>query len=137
MKFTVLGKSIGKQRPKFSRKGNYVTTYTPIKTVAYEKFVKLSALEQCNKELNKEYTGPVKMAIKAYFRPNKAISKKNYNSLIGKPYLKKSDADNIAKIICDSLNGVAYKDDKQISILYVEKLYDDEERVEVKIEYEK
>ena len=51
------------------------------------------------------------MSIKAFFKPNKSISKKQYNLLIGKYYLKKSDSDNLAPIICDSLNGVAYKDD--------------------------
>ena len=76
------------------------------------------------------------MHIKAYFKPNKSISKKQYNLLIGTEHLKKPDSDNIAKIICDSLNGLAYKDDSQIAVLNVEKYYDEEERVEVIIKYE-
>lgn len=42
---------------------------------------------------------------------------------------KKPDCDNIAKIICDALNGVAYDDDKQIVALKVTKIYSDEPRV--------
>ena len=46
----------------------------------------------------------------------------------------KPDADNIAKIICDGLNGIAYKDDKQIVSLTVLKVWTDGiERVEVDI----
>ena len=135
IKFTILGKPQGKARPRFRKIGNYVSTYNTKQTVEYEKLVKLSAIEQCKDDLDKEYSDNVKVTIKAYFKPNKSISKKKYNSLIGKKFLNKPDVDNIAKIICDSLNGIAYKDDKQISTLKVEKYYDDEERIEVEIEY--
>ena len=46
----------------------------------------------------------------------------------------KPDADNIAKIVCDGLNSIAYKDDKQIVSLTVLKVWTDGiERVEVDI----
>ena len=135
IKFTILGKPQGKARPRFRKIGDYVSTYNTKKTVEYEKLVKSSAIKQCKDNLDKEYSDDVKVTIKAYFKPNKSISKKKYNSLIGKKFLNKPDVDNIAKIICDSLNGIAYKDDKQISTLKVEKYYDDEERIEVEIEY--
>ena len=47
--------------------------------------------------------------------------------------LVKPDLDNIAKGICDALNGIAWKDDKQITDLYVGKRYDENPRVEVDI----
>ena len=136
IKFIIPGKPQGKARPRFRRCSNYVSTYSPKQTIEYENKVKKLAIEQCKDKLNKEYTGTVKMSIKAYFKPNKSISKKQYDLLIGKYYLKKSDADNIAKIICDSLNGVAYKDDSQVAYLTVKKEYSKEERVEVAISYE-
>lgn len=43
----------------------------------------------------------------------------------------KPDTDNIAKIILDSLNGIAYKDDKQVIRLQVEKRYAEEPSVSV------
>lgn len=135
IKFIVSGKPQGKARPRFRKIGNYVSTYNPKQTTEYEKLVKSSAIEQCKDKLNKQYTGLVKMSIKAYFKPNKSISKKQYDLLIGKEHLKKPDSDNIAKIICDSLNGVAYKDDSQVAYLEIEKYYAEEERVEVIIEY--
>lgn len=136
MKFIVKGRPRGKDRPRFRKIGNYVSTYNTKVTKDYEKLVKLSALEQCKDKLDKEYTGLVKMSIKAFFKPNKSISKKQHNLLLGQPYLKKPDSDNIVKIICDALNGIAYKDDNQVAILNVEKVYDEDERVEVEIEYE-
>lgn len=136
IKFIVPGKPHGKDRPRFRKIGNYVSTYNTKSTTEYEKLVKLSAIEQCKEQLDKEYAGLVKMSIKAYFKPNKSISKKQHNLLIGQSYLKKPDSDNIAKIICDSLNKIAYKDDNQIAILKVEKYYDEQERVEVTIEYD-
>ena len=135
IKFTVLGRPQGKDRPRFRKIGNYVSTYNTESTAEYEKKVKLSAIEQCKDQLNKEYTGLVKMSIKAYFKPNKGISKKQHNLLIGQAHLKRPDLDNLIKIICDGLNGVAYKDDNQVAIISAEKVYDDEERVEVIIEY--
>lgn len=136
MKFIVLGKPKSKGRPRFSRRGKYIKTYTPSSTTEYEKLVKLSAIEQCKGQLDKEYTGLVKMSVKAYFKPNKSISKKQYNLLIGQAHLKRPDLDNLIKIICDGLNGVAYKDDNQVAIISAEKVYSDEERVEVIIEYD-
>ncbi|WXL80106.1 RusA family crossover junction endodeoxyribonuclease [Clostridium perfringens] len=47
---------------------------------------------------------------------------------------KKPDADNIGKIILDSLNGIAYKDDSQIIELSVIKSYtEDDERIKFKL----
>ena len=38
---------------------------------------------------------------------------------------KKPDADNIAKVVCDALNGLAYKDDAQVIDLTVHKRFGD------------
>lgn len=47
----------------------------------------------------------------------------------------KPDLDNVAKVILDALNGIAYHDDSQVSRLLIEKRYAEEPRVEVMIEY--
>ena len=44
---------------------------------------------------------------------------------------KKPDTDNIIKIICDALNGLAYKDDAQIVSNSTEKRYANDGFVEV------
>ena len=47
---------------------------------------------------------------------------------------KKPDIDNIAKIVLDALNKLAFKDDNQITKLNLEKIYSEEEKVFIKIE---
>lgn len=46
---------------------------------------------------------------------------------------RKRDCDNILKSVCDSLNGIAYKDDSQVVVAWVSKLKDEHERVEVEV----
>ena len=47
---------------------------------------------------------------------------------------KKPDCDNIAKIVLDALNQIAYKDDSQVIELSVRKQYASEAKVSVHIE---
>jgi Holliday junction resolvase RusA-like endonuclease len=46
---------------------------------------------------------------------------------------KKPDADNILKLAADSLNGLAYVDDKQIVSAVIHKFYSDRPRLEINI----
>jgi Holliday junction resolvase RusA-like endonuclease len=41
--FTVYGEPVAKGRPRFAKRGNYVQTYTPVKTKSYEDEVRLLA----------------------------------------------------------------------------------------------
>ena len=43
------------------------------------------------------------------------------------------DTDNIAKIVLDSLNGIAYKDDSQVTALKVIKQYGEHAKIIVKL----
>lgn len=129
--FTIKGQPMGKQRPKFSTYGGFVKTYTPKETVNYETLVKMSYY-------GLQYFGdePLKVTIKAYYQIPKSYSKKKRLMAINgelRP-ITKPDCDNIAKIICDALNSVAYDDDKQIVELVVQKYYAEEPRTEVTIE---
>jgi Holliday junction resolvase RusA-like endonuclease len=67
--------------------------------------------------------------ITAFFPIPKSTSKKNRALMLEDKLLptKKPDSDNIAKVICDALNGVAYGDDTQIVKLVVNKRYTAEE----------
>lgn len=135
MKFSINIKPKGKGRPRFARRGNFVSTYTPKTTADYEKTIRNAFLEQCESQYDKEYSGPIKVSIWAFFEPPKSYSKKKKLELIETPHLKKPDADNIAKSILDSLNGIAWKDDSQISDIDIHKYYDEEDKVIVEIEY--
>lgn len=131
-KFEILEKAIGKERPRW----NGYKMYTPTKTVNFEEKVKWSFESKYNVETELS-TKPFKAKITAIFEPTKteSKSKKKRQTLIdGINYTKKPDADNIAKAILDSLNGLAYKDDSQISLLLVQKDYGEENKIIVELE---
>lgn len=126
---TVPGNPVGKQRPRMTKKG---IAYTPKETVSYENWVKTCFLNQEGKMLE----GELKAEIICYYSISKSTSKKKAAEMregIIKP-TKKPDLDNIAKIILDSLNGMAYKDDSQVVELSIKKLYGEQPLVKLFLE---
>lgn len=133
--FTILGEPQGKGRPRFARAGNYVRTYTPDKTAAYENLVKLEYERQCRGRKFGD-TEQLDLRIFAYYGVPQSVSKKKKGQMfegIIRPS-KKPDMDNVVKVIADSLNNVAYKDDTQIVDAMVRKFYSDTPRVKVVIQ---
>lgn len=130
--FTVPGKAVGKQRPRFSRTCTGVRTYTPRKTQEYEDLVRISYRAVSKRKLE----GAISATIYGYFEPPRSISKKQREQMLKGQisYIKKIDSDNLAKSILDALNGVAYDDDAQVCLLIVQKLYAETARVEVVLE---
>lgn len=119
--FEVFGEPCGKGRPRFSARTG--RTYTPAKTKSYEALVRECYRAQC-KEFFPKGT-PIRCEIYAAFLVPLSDSRpKRSRKLSGemKP-TKKPDWDNIGKIICDSLNGVAYDDDTQVTLAVVKKRY--------------
>ena len=75
------------------------------------------------------------MRVIAYFRIPSSVSKKKAEMMrkhLIRPVVK-PDFDNIGKIVCDALNGIAYYDDAQVVDAQVRKFYDDAPRVVVTI----
>ena len=54
---------------------------------------------------------------------------------MGCPHIQTPDADNIAKLVKDALNGVAFVDDRQVCELRVRKQWSDHNRTSVTVEY--
>lgn len=130
--FEIEGKPVGKGRPRFKRMGNFVQTYTPSNTAEYEKLVRLRFQNAGGVITDK----PVKIEIVAFFAPPKSVRKKDKIEMLANRILpmKKPDCDNIAKIILDALNKIAYVDDSQVVELVVKKCFAAEARVYVHIE---
>ena len=130
--FEVQGTPKGKGRPRFSKVGGYVKTYTPKATHDYERLVAEAFLSQNGIIFDHPY---LDVYITAYFPIPKSTSKTDRLLLETEyiPYNKKSDCDNIAKIILDGLNKIAYLDDRQVVSLKVKKYYGRIPRVEIKI----
>ena len=127
--FTIPGKPQGKARPRVRRDGH---TYTPTQTAQYEEFVRFCW--RCAGAVKLD--GAISALILARYPVPKRDSKKTQNAKIcGEiPCTIKPDCDNIAKIVLDALNGLAYDDDSQVTELEVHKLYGDIGDVFVRLE---
>ncbi len=127
----VEGKIKSKARPRFNSKTG--RTFTPGDTVNYENWVRINYKDQCGEYLE----GSIRARIIVYYKVPKSYPKKRIQAIregLEQPQ-KKPDADNIAKIILDSLNKIAFDDDSQVVELIVIKRYTEEvERVEFELE---
>lgn len=130
--FEVPGKITGKGRPRVNTQT--AIAYTPTKTREYEELVKQYFILKYRRINPLE--GRIKIQIKAYMGIPKNTTKKQKEEMLENIIspTKKPDIDNIAKVILDALNKLAFKDDNQITKLEIEKLYAEEEKIYVKIE---
>lgn len=96
----------GKGRPRFTRSGR---TYTPRKTRKAETAVREEFRNVCGERWAK-FGGPVKVSI-VYSRQ---LAKSNPKFWAFRQDLGKPDLDNVAKLVLDSLNGLAFADDSQV-----------------------
>lgn len=129
--FEVPGKIIGKGRPRLNSYTGSV--YTPTRTKDYESLVAQYFLLKYPKY--KPFEGRLQVEINAFFEVPKSTKKADRALMLENKInpTKKPDIDNIIKIILDAMNGIAFKDDIQITKLNVEKSYSTSERVEIKI----
>lgn len=141
--FIVPGEPQGKARARTVHTKYGARTFTPEKTELYENWIKTCYLQKWG---DKKIRGELAIKITAYFgipnTPKKPewieedIKPKRLKELMRENRIrptKKPDFDNISKVIADSLNGIAYKDDAQIVTAFFDKFYSDEPRVEVTI----
>lgn len=130
--FIVNDKPFGKQRPRFARKGRYISTYTPRETVEYENKVRKTYQKTVG---DIQLEGPIEVNITGVFPIPESASKKQKIEMMNgtMQHTKKPDCDNIGKSILDALNGVAFKDDAQICMLSIRKKYGDPPKVIVSL----
>ena len=132
VRFSIPGSPFGKQRPRVVTRGNFSKAYTPEKTVSYENLVKFMYQNAAKDFMFPDGT-QLCVEITAYYEVPKSTSKKKAAEMLAgtiRP-TKKPDFDNIGKIICDSLNKIAYHDDSAIVDAEVHKYYAEVPRVEV------
>jgi len=131
--YQVEGNPVGKGRPKFARRGNFVSTYTPTKTRDYEDLIKDAARKAMGS--NELLETPVTVAIYITVPIPQSYSKKRTEACLSgseRP-IKKPDIDNVAKCFLDAMNEVVYKDDTQVLTLHIAKVYGTVGMVEVMV----
>jgi len=121
--FLVVGTPQGKGRARACRRGKFIRHYTPEKTAAYEAEIKKAAI--CALSGRGPFKGPVNLHMRAVFPIPESWSKRKKQAAIAGEILPtvKPDADNIIKAWADGMNGLIYKDDKQIADITFKKRY--------------
>lgn len=101
-----------KQRPRTAFKNGRARTFTPRETLAAEAALAAQWVGQPEE-------GPVEVYL--------ILSDTDVDVTVvrcaegASPKLRRGDVDNYVKLICDALNGVAWKDDRQIVTIYARK----------------
>lgn len=133
LSFTIPGPPRGKGRPKFARRGKFVSVYTDDKTASYENLAKLAAERALAGR--GPTAAPVCVKVVAFVAIPKSGSKAARAAMLANEARpsKKPDLDNIVKAVLDGINGVVFVDDAQVVELSAAKLYSETPRVEVSI----
>jgi len=131
--FMVEGTPVPKGRPRFARRGKFVSTYSPKTTVDYESKVSESA------KLAMGASEPLETPVGAYIYitlpvPASYSKKRTQACLSGEERpTKKSDIDNYCKAIFDGMNGIVFVDDSLVVSLHATKVYGTVGMVEVMV----
>lgn len=129
----VPGEPVAKGRPRFAKRGNFVSTYTPEKTREYE--LKVSCEARRSMGMRAPIVGPVELKIELSMGiPASWSKKKRLQATTGeiRP-TSKPDWENVCKALCDALNGIAWMDDSQVVEATVSKRYTEEPCAIIKV----
>ena len=133
LNFKILGQVKAKQSVKFTRSG---IKYTPKDVVNYANWVRTCFYNAYPNHLPSMLEGYyLDVCINVFFKvPDSFSKKKKELALLDRirPN-KKPDIDNLQKSLFDSLNGIAYPDDKAIVDVHAHKYYANEDSVIVTI----
>ena len=123
IEFTVPGEPVAKGRARAFIRAGKINHYTPPKTVAYEKLVRLYATQAMHGR--QPLTGPVALTVTAYFSiPNSWSLKKQREAKHGIiHHTKTPDLDNSIKSVQDAINGIIWVDDCQVIQIQASKRY--------------
>lgn len=132
IRFTVPGHPHAQGRPRFARFKNFVRTYEDQESTDFKSRVAFFA-KKSGVEILAEVS--IALEIDIYLtRPKKYYSKKYPPSSI--LCWSRPDTDNFIKGISDALNGIAYSDDAQVSVIKARKMFHEiggSPRVEISI----
>ncbi len=104
----------GKGRVRFVRATG--RTYTPDKTAEAMELIRMAYAKE-SQGLMAEKGVPVRVSITTA----RGMPKSRPKRVEEEPDVYKPDADNVAKLVLDALNGVAWADDTQVTALTVQK----------------
>lgn len=127
------GKPIAKKRPRFARRGNFVTTYSDQET---EEGRTLWEIKQ-HWEIN-PIGNPMKVFCLFVLPIPASTSKKRTEEMLNGMirHIKRPDTDNYLKFYMDCMNQVVFLDDSQVWDLRGQKVYGTEPKTVIELEWE-
>lgn len=116
MEFVIPGEPIGQGRPRFARRGKFVSAYDPPKSRNW----KACAQEHMRAAMGaaEPLQGPISLEIAATFTCPRSHWRKTA-PLPRRWHVGRPDADNVAKAVKDAGSGVLWIDDSQVARLVV------------------
>ena len=116
--FRINAEPAGMKRPRAVRTKTGVMMHNDTRHVSHYLKQLIQAAVRCR--IRKPLTGPVAVQIAAWFtRPKNKVRKTL--PMPAEWHLVKPDGDNIAKLVLDALNGIAWHDDNAVCELVVRK----------------
>ncbi len=127
------GEPKGKGRPRFVRATGHA--YTPAETRRYESALRSTAEIIMGRA--QPLDGPLNVTVEALFPIPQSWSRRQWDRAIAGAVLPtgRPDVDNILKIL-DALNGVVWRDDKQIVTATIRKRYSNNPALVVRVSKE-
>jgi len=88
---------------------------------------------QIAEQIDETLECPIEMEVTFYLQIPKSISKKKRKLMLSNElkHQKLGDLDNFLKFLCDSMNELVFKDDKQVWKVKAQKLYSETPRTEI------
>lgn len=112
-------KPLGKARPRLSKRG----VFTPQKQVNAEAEIRWLA----KKENPEKHLKDVPLMARMTFQFKKPKTSKRQFPTV------RPDLDNLIKSVADALNDMLYDDDQQIVRIYAEKIYGDQDQIDLEV----
>ena len=113
MKIVIPGTPIAKHRPRFARRGKFVTTYSDQETEEGK------ALLMAKEQITNKFEGPIRVDMMFLFhRPRSHLGTGRNAELLKESApdacTNSKDLDNLVKFYLDILNDIAFNDDRQV-----------------------
>jgi len=123
-KFTFIGVPKAQGRPRFARRGKFVTAYDPKDSAQYKNNVAAQIVAQKPVLIGQGI--PIKLRLEFYLpRPqgHYKTDGKVKDKFLLEMHVKKPDLDNLVKAVKDSLKGIVWHDDSQVYSTLSNKYY--------------
>ena len=134
LSFSMSGAPRGKGRPRATVRGGHAATYTDPKTRAYE--ASIAAIARQAMKGRPPLEGALSVSLRFRMALPKSMSKRERAAILAgeRPYVGRTDTDNMAKAILDGCNAIVWLDDVQITRLFAVKEAAEAPGVDIKVQ---